>query len=140
MTKPHHHQYLQSLEENNGLWARFWIYWQFSEPGDHYLGKILTGLDPKNASFGDLPPCWILNNPMDNEDASHAMSLSLSPILAKHDGSTFDPTAILLRYATYIVYHSESILSQIVRHTGHRFTKLTILHDRDLLGNFAILL
>ena len=34
------------------------VYWHFSEPGDHYLGRILAGMDPKKASFGDLPPYW----------------------------------------------------------------------------------
>jgi hypothetical protein len=25
------------------------VYWHFSEPGDHYLGRILAGLDPKKS-------------------------------------------------------------------------------------------
>ena len=36
------------------------VYWHFSEPGDHYLGRILAGMDPKKASFGDLPPHWTI--------------------------------------------------------------------------------
>ena len=32
------------------------VYWHLSEPGDHYLCQILAGMDPKKASFGDLPP------------------------------------------------------------------------------------
>ena len=32
------------------------VYWHFSEPGDHYLGRILAGLDPSLHSFGCLPP------------------------------------------------------------------------------------
>ena len=109
------------------------VYWHFSEPGDHYLGRILAGLDPTNASFGNLPPHWILNNSMENDDISHAMTLLFGPILAKHGGSASDPTAMLLRCAACIVYHSESLLSQMVSHPGHSFTKIAILHDRDLL-------
>ena len=112
----------------------FDVYWHFSEPGDHYLGRILAGLDPTNASFGNLPPHWILNNPMENEDISHAMTLLSGPILAKHGGSASDPTAMLLRCAAYIVYHYESLfISNGYSHPGHSFTKIAILHDRDLL-------
>ena len=70
---------------------------------------------------------------MRNEDVSHAMTLLFGPILAKHGGSASDPTAMLLRCAACIVYHSESLLSQMVSHPGHSFTKIAILHDRDRL-------
>ena len=34
----------------------FDIYFKFGANGDHYLGRILAGLNPHKASFGDLPP------------------------------------------------------------------------------------
>ena len=70
---------------------------------------------------------------MRNEDVSHAMTLLFGHILAKHGGSASDPTAMLLRCAACIVYHSESLLSRLVSHPGHSFTKIAILHDRDRL-------
>ena len=35
------------------------VYWHFSEPGDHYLGRILVGMDPKRASV------WGSNSSLD---------------------------------------------------------------------------
>jgi hypothetical protein len=38
------------------------VHWHFAEPGDHYLGHILAGLDPKKLYFATLPPHWKLDN------------------------------------------------------------------------------
>jgi hypothetical protein len=38
------------------------VYWHFSEPWDHYLGRILAGLDLKKSSFAILSPHWTLVN------------------------------------------------------------------------------
>ena len=43
---------------NRGEWSLgsvLEVYWHFSEPGDQYLGRVLTGLDPNSANFGVLP-------------------------------------------------------------------------------------
>ena len=115
------------------------VYWHFSEPGDHYLGRILAGMDPKKASFGNLPPHWILENPIANEDVLKAMKMLFGPILVKHKGQTFDPTAMLLRCAACIIYHSDSLFNTMISQPGHDFTKIVILHDKDILGRLLLL-
>ena len=49
------------------------VRWHFLEPGDHFLGRALVGMDKKAASFGNLPPHWKLSNIMKNEDIAAAM-------------------------------------------------------------------
>ena len=71
------------------------VYWHFSEPGDHYLGRILAGMDPKMASFGDLPPHWSILNPMEIPDIALAMEMLFGPILRKHADCKSRPTDVL---------------------------------------------
>ena len=115
------------------------VYWYFSEPGNHYLGRILAGMDPKKASFGALPPHWSLTNPMENPDIALAMELLFGPVLRKHAGCEARPTGLLLRCAACIVYHSDSLVSKMVSHPGHDFTKIVILHDKNLLDRLSLL-
>jgi hypothetical protein len=51
------------------------VYWHFAEPGDHFLGRILAGLDPKKSSFATLPPHWKLVSPMANEHVTLAIEM-----------------------------------------------------------------
>ena len=37
----------------------FNVYYHFSEPGDQYLGRLLAGLDPNNASFALIQPHFV---------------------------------------------------------------------------------
>ena len=87
------------------------VYWNLSEPDDHYLGKILAGMDPKQSYFEDLPPHWTLTNPIEKEDIARAMNLLFELILRNHEDCNYKPTALLLRYDECIVYHLDSLLS-----------------------------
>ena len=113
------------------------VYWHLSEPGDHYLGRILADMDHKKVSFGDPPPHWTMSNPIENEDILRAMNMLFGPILQKHRGSNFDHTAMLLRCAACIIYHSDSLLNKMISHPGHDFTKIVILHDKDLFERLS---
>ena len=117
------------------------VYWHFGSVGDHYLGRILCGLDPNHTNFAVLPPHWILEDPLDNESIRKAMRMMYGPIL---DGyapggamvhADANPSGILLRCLASIVYHSEKLLQTMTRYPGHDFAKLTILHDFPLLNN-----
>ena len=44
------------------------VYWHFSEPGDHFLGRVLAGLDPNKPQFATMPPHFILEGDL-MEDA-----------------------------------------------------------------------
>ena len=44
---------------NQGEWsigAVLDVYWHFAKPGDHYLGRVLSGLDPNHPDFSVLLP------------------------------------------------------------------------------------
>jgi hypothetical protein len=115
------------------------VYWHFSEPGDQYLGRILAGLDPKKASFASLPPHWILANPLSNGRVALAMEMLYGQIMTQYKDTPKDPTALLLRCLACIVYHSEAILATMVSNSGHDFSKISILHEQDLLSDLRLL-
>jgi hypothetical protein len=111
------------------------VYWHFSEPGDHCLGHILAELDPKKSSFATLPPHWALVNPLENEHVALAMDRLYGPIMSQYKNTPEGPMTMLLRCLACIVYHSESILATMVANPGHDFSKISILHDQELLHN-----
>ena len=105
-------------------------YWHFGSVGDHYLGRVLAGMDPNDASFSTLPPHWNMTNPLANEKVKEAMEITFgSNLLCR---STVVP--ILLRSLACMVFHSNGLIEQMTRCPGHDFTKLAILHDRALVN------
>ena len=109
------------------------VYWHFSKVGDQYLGRILAGLDPNDVEFGTLPPHWTVANPMGHEQIREAMTKLYGPILDRYSNSPDDPTGLLLRCLAAFVYHVEDILDVMVAIPGHPFTRISILHERELL-------
>ena len=61
------------------------------------------------------------------------MEMLCGGLLARHKSTNEDPTAMLLCCLACIECHSELILSTLVAHPGHDFSKIPILHDQDLL-------
>lgn len=111
------------------------VYWHFGSVGDHYLGRILAGLDPNSKSFDALPPHWTCTNPMSDDGIKRGMEMTFGGMLEEHPG--FVP--VLLRTFACIVYHSQGLIEQMVRCPGHDFAKLALLHDRDLLDELMLL-
>ena len=111
------------------------VYWHFGSVGDHYLGRILCGLDPNDPSFAVLPPHWNLEDPLGNALIMKAMRSLYGPILEAYAGRKENPSAVLLRCLACIVYHSDSLRKTWVKYPGHDFCKLTILHDSVLLND-----
>jgi hypothetical protein len=110
------------------------VYWHFGSVGDHYLGRILCGLDPNSPDFGVLPPHWIDNDPLGNITIQEGMQLMYGAIMDKYSGQSEDPTGVLLRCMACIVYHSDQLLETMVNVPGHEFAKLPILHNPRLLA------
>jgi hypothetical protein len=108
------------------------VYWHFGSMGDHYLGRILAGLDPNDPSFATLPPHRMLVNPMMDEGVAKAMRMMYGGIIEAYKGKPHDPSPILLRCLASIVYHSESLLDIMENIPGHAFTNMSLLHDRAL--------
>ena len=42
------------------------VYWQFSEAGDYYLGRIMCGLDALKPNFSIFPPHFTVSDPLNN--------------------------------------------------------------------------
>ena len=111
------------------------VYWHFSEPGDHYLGRILSGMDPSKANFGTLPPHFSVVDPLSDPDIKKAAEMVFGGLLNAYTGLPNDPKPILIRSLACLVFHSEELISVMNSSPGHDFTKITILHDGELLNS-----
>lgn len=81
-------------------------YFHFSEPGDHYLGRVLSGLDPNVSYFKVLPPHWkISSNILQNKFIKSSMQLMYGQILRTLTKTIVDPYSVLLYCLSSIVYH-----------------------------------
>ena len=106
------------------------VYWHFGSVGDHYLGRILCGLDPNDTKFAILPPHWTIDDPLGNELVSKAMRMTFGPILVKYGHRSENPLGVLLQCLASIVFHSDKLLETMTQHLGHDFAKLALLlHD-----------
>jgi len=110
------------------------VYWHFGSVGDHYLGRILCGLDPNNTNFAILPPHWIMEDPLGNSTIRDALNLMYGPILQSYSGKNENPKGIVLRCMACIVYHSDRLLETMVKYPGHDFSKIPLLHNSTLLN------
>jgi hypothetical protein len=71
------------------------IYWYEAEPGDHYLGRCLAGLDPNSEDFTILSPHFTVGNHMENVRIREAVELMYGPPLQQWAGTKdSDPTAL----------------------------------------------
>lgn len=109
------------------------LYWHFAEPGDHFLGRVLAGLNPSSDEFATLPPHWVLDDPMSNERVSEAMNLMFATILQKWGGTAVDPTGVLLLCLASVVWHSDFLRETTTAHPGHPFAMIPIMGNPDLL-------
>jgi hypothetical protein len=106
------------------------VYWHFGSVGDNYLGRILALLDPNSQDFDVLPPHWIMQAPMENPQVNQGMVLTFGKTLEHQP----DHVPLLLRAFACMVWHSDGLMAQMVSSPGHDFSKLAMLHDRELLS------
>ena len=123
---------------NRGDWsmgAVLDVYWHFAEPGDHFLGRILAGLDPNKSEFATLPPHFIMEgNLMDDEDVKEAMHMMYGPILEKYqDNPELDPTGLLLMILASVVHHSPWVVDIVMQKSGHPFSLVPLTNSPELL-------
>ena len=109
------------------------VYWNFLDPGDHYLDRMLASMDPKKPYLGNLPPYWKLQNLVKNEDVAHAMNMLFGYLFKKNQGDKNNPCALLLQCSACIVDHLSYLLSQTLTCSGHNFTQILILQEITLL-------
>ena len=103
------------------------------------LGRILAGLDPNKAEFGSLPPHFIIPDPMLHPDIKRGMEMLYGPILDAYEGKSNDPSALILRCFPSLIHHSDKLIAVMVENPGHDFTKMPLLHDRQLLQRLKAL-
>jgi hypothetical protein len=116
------------------------VYWHFSSTGDHYLRRILAGLDPNTPQFGILPPHWTTPNPIGNDLIKRAVVMLYGPIMVAYEGKPGNnPIGLLLRCLACVIYHSDALLDVMIEFPGHNFTNVLILHDCELLDGLKIL-
>ena len=108
------------------------LYWLIAEAGDCYLGRILAGLDPNDASFGTLPPHFTMTDPMSNTYVREVMQLMYGPILRRWSGHEVDPSGLLLRCLASVVWHSD-FLKWARKVPGHSFSTIPLLNNEPLL-------
>jgi hypothetical protein len=105
----------------------FDIYFKFGATGDHYLGRILAGLNPHDSTFGDLPPHFSCGR--ENKFVDRGMNGMFGNLTKVHTTTN----AILLLCLPSIVHHSDEIDKVILKNPGHIFGSMYIFSDRDLL-------
>lgn len=124
-----------------GEWSQgkvFDIYLKFCALGDHYLGRVVSGLNPSKSNFGVLPPHFTMTVPMDDGDVKEAMSLMFGRIMEKYEGTEHDPTGTLLFCLASVVYHADWLKEWHVKDPSHPFSALPILNQDDLLQRLKL--
>lgn len=105
----------------------FDIYLLFAEPGDHYLGRILAGLDVNSLSFGVLPPHFVNS---EDEEVTKAIDMCFGNILRAHEHRNAGLRGILSLLLASVVYHMDNFVEPIVQNDpSHPFAAL----KRDVL-------
>jgi hypothetical protein len=116
-----------------GEWSQgaIWdVYLQFAEPGDHYLGRMLAGLDSTLPSFAILPPHFTCG--IENEDIKTALNFCFGSIIQKH-GNHLRLTGVLLLLLASVVYHEEYLHDVIARNPRHPFNNISLFRYPDLV-------
>ena len=141
LTEPCHNDIIRLVDVSSiaarGEWTMgkvLDLYFQFAEPGDHYLGRVLVGLDVNSPNFAALPPHFITDDPMSNEAIREAMSSMYAVVLQKHARTNSDPMALLLRVLPSVIYHSDWIMDQVRQNLGHPFSAIPLLNNKALLA------
>ena len=136
---------------NRGEWTIsmvFEVYLGFVEPGDQYLGRLLAGFSPNDASFGCLPPHFECG--MENKYVKEAMNLCFCSILDQNvdpfqsdrieNSLRSNTKAILLRCLALMVHHSSSLQRILNKYPNHPFRNIPILNDSSLLNELQKLI
>ena len=106
------------------------IYWKFAEKGDHYLGRILAGLDPDSESFDVLPPHFTVG--IGNNHLKKAFHICYGKIVEAEGDNNFTK-AILTRCLASLIYHADELQKVVARNSGHPFGNIKLFQNPDLL-------
>jgi hypothetical protein len=113
------------------------IYFNFAQPGDHYIGRMLAGLDSTSSTFGVLPPHFTCG--IENNDVKEALYSCFGGILNSRPNVVNLPGTFLLLLAS-IVYHEKWLVGFVSRNNNHAFANILILQNHELLVKIRPLL
>ena len=103
------------------------VYWQCSEVGDHYLGRVVAGLNALKPSFNVMPPHFKCDDPMSNPDVQEAMYMMYRTIIDTWKNTLQDPDCLLVRLLASVVYHLEWIKAMGRTRSDHPFNTIPLM-------------
>ena len=113
------------------------IYFNFAQPGDHYIGHMLAGLDPNSTSFRVLPPHFTCG--LENPHVQMALDMCFGRILKSRQNLPYLP-GFFLRLLASIVYHEQWIRGILHRSKKHPFGNIFLFENSELLKNLHSLI
>lgn len=109
------------------------IYWKFAEAGDQFLGRVLALFCPNSEGFDALPPHFIMNDPMDDEDVKMGMELCFGVMVENHTDPFEDPTSICLLLLASLVNDCDWLLKTGAKYSCHPFSSIPLLNHPELI-------
>jgi hypothetical protein len=106
------------------------VYFNFAQPGDHYIGRKLAGLDPTSTQFRVLPPHFTCG--LENPVVSQALDMCFGRILKAHSNLAYLP-GFFLRLLASIVYHEQWLRGILHQNKKHPFGNIFLLENTDML-------
>ena len=108
------------------------IYFNFAQPGDHYVGRMLAGLDPNSTRFRVLPPHFTCG--LENPYVKQALDMCFGRILKAREDLSYLP-GFFLRLLASIVYHEHWIRRILQKDSKHPFGNIYFFEHTELLKN-----
>lgn len=108
------------------------LYWKWSQLGDAYLGRCLSGIDPDDDDrFPTLPPHF--TEDAENEHIKEAMQLCFGSIIAAWSGKCAI-TGVLMLFLASMVHHHSFLAGQIAEDAQHPFQSIPLMQRPELLA------
>ena len=110
------------------------VYWDFLEPGNQYLDRVLTGLDQNSTDFGVLPPSFVpTGNLLDDINIKEAVVVMYGVVVNAWKDSKCNVSGLLLNCLASISHHSDWLEECIRRCPVHPFASISLLDRPKLL-------
>ena len=106
------------------------IYFNFTKTGDHYVGRMLAGLDSNNSEFKILPPHFTCD--AEHPDVQLGISICYGRLIKKNEKSLHLNGLAQMLLAS-LIYHESFIVAFKRNNNRHAFGNITIFENRDLV-------
>lgn len=106
------------------------IYFSFAKPGDHYVGRMLAGLDSTSSQFKILPPHFTCDS--SHPDLIEGISLCYGQLLRKNKNLKHLSGLVQMLLAS-LIYHEDFVHAFTRVNKKHAFTNLVIFENLELV-------